>query len=223
MARTKLPGTGAARHGSGDRLLAMNAAHAAFRRDLMNLAGSATRRNLGDPVRRQSIMNGWRMFTGMLQIHHAAEDEYIWPRLRARLARSESAVSTLDEMEAEHSLIDPLLAAVEAGFGRPDQLDVAAAIDELTTTLSRHLAHEERDATPMIGEALSDREWRGVVRDIHGLVKSTGELSVTDFVPWLAEGVTREQEKVIATVLPAPIRPMYRWVLKPRYARVSRW
>ena len=85
MARTDLP-PDAARHGSGDRLLAMNAAHAAFRRDLRNLAAAATRRNLSDPARRESITNGWRMFTGMLHIHHCAEDEYIWPRLRTRLA-----------------------------------------------------------------------------------------------------------------------------------------
>ena len=132
-------------------------------------------------------------------------------------------MSTLDEMEAEHGLIDPLLAAVEAGFARPDELDVAAVIDELTTKLSHHLDHEERDALPMIGEALSDREWRGIVGEIHGLVKSIGDLSVTDFVPWLTEGVPKEQEKVIATVLPAPIRPVYRWVWKPRYGRVRRW
>jgi hypothetical protein len=41
-----------------------------------------------------------------------------------------------------------LLAAVEAGFARPDEVDVAAVIDELTTKLSHHLDHEERDALP---------------------------------------------------------------------------
>lgn len=223
MARTELPGANAARHGSADRLIAMTAAHAAFRRDLANLAASATPANLSDPGRRESITNGWRMFTGMLHIHHRAEDEHIWPRLRERLAGSASAGSVLDEMDAEHALIDPLLAAVESGLTRPDEIDVAAVIDELTTTLSHHLAHEERDAMPMIGEALSDREWRAVVGEIHGLVKSLGDLSVTDFVPWLTEGAPREQEKRIATVLPPPIRPLYRWVWKPRYARVSHW
>jgi hypothetical protein len=223
MATSELPGTNAARHGSGDRLLAMNAAHAAFRRDLEQLAASATPANLSDPVRRESIMNGWRMFTGMLHIHHGAEDEFVWPRLRTRFAGSESAIATLDAMEAEHGLIDPLLAAVENCFARPDHVDGAAVIDELVTTLSHHLVHEEREAMPMIGEALSDREWRSVVGQIHGLVKSLGELNVTDFVPWLTEGVSPDREKVIATVLPPPIRPVYRWLWKPKYQRVSHW
>jgi iron-sulfur cluster repair protein YtfE (RIC family) len=225
------PGTNAARHGSGDRLIAMNAAHAAFRRDLERMAAAATPANLCDPARRASILNGWTMFKGQLHIHHDAEDRILWPRLRQRLATSQAALSTLDAMDAEHARIDPLLAAVDTAFtaatagptAGPGGTDVAAAVEELAASLSDHLSHEEREAMPMVGEALSDREWRAVVAGIHKRVKSLGVLSVADFVPWLTDGVAAPQAKKITTIVPPPVRLLHRWVWKPRYDAVSRW
>lgn len=218
-----LPGTAAARYGSENRLTAMNAAHDAFRRDLDRLARSARKANLADPRRHHSILTGWSLFTGMLEIHHRAEDEFLWPRLRQRLASSEAAMSVLDEMDAEHAKIDPLVAAVNDGLAARGRVDVAPVIEELRSTLSDHMHHEEREAMPMVGEALSDREWRVAVKDIHGLVTSMESLTVADFVPWLTEGHSPSEEKAISTVVPPPIRPVYRLIWKPRYQRVTRW
>jgi iron-sulfur cluster repair protein YtfE (RIC family) len=223
MQTTGRPGSNAARHDTGGRLIAMNAAHAAFRRDLEHMAAAATPANLRDPARHESIMNGWMLFKDQLHIHHDAEDRLIWPLLRQRLARSEAALSTLDAMDAEHALIDPLLAAVDGAFGRPDAGDVPAVTDELITKLSYHMSHEERDAMPMIGEAMSDREWRAVVTGIHKSVKSMKTSSVAEFVPWLTDGVPGWRAKTIVTILPPPVRLLYRWVWKPRYDRVSHW
>lgn len=217
------PGTDAARHGPGDRLIAMNAAHAAFRRDLVRLAGTAVPANLGEPRRRESIMNGWRMFKHQLLIHHSAEDRLIWPRLRERLAASAFAMSALDAMDAEHALVGHLITAVDDAFAVPGAAGAAAVIDELVTQLSRHLSHEEIEANPLIGEALSDREWRAVLAELHKLVKSLRVLSVADFVPWLTDGVPGGSPELVAAVLPAPLRPVNRWVWQPRYHRVSRW
>src|SRR5262249_8720710 len=110
--------------------------------------------------------------------------------------------------------------AVDDGFNRPEQVDVAAVIDELTSKLSFHLAHEERDAMPLIGEAISDREWARVVRDIR---KATGLRSAAEFVPWLSEGTTPEQARTIAGIMPPPARIVLRRVWIPKYAKVSHW
>src|SRR5581483_2129067 len=87
--------------------------------------------------------------------------------------------------EKEHSRIDPLLAAVDAalaggsprgsggdgsppgaggsrGVVPPGEQSLADVIDVLTSTLTGHLAHEERDGLPLIGVALTAAEWRGV-------------------------------------------------------------
>ena len=121
MTTQKLPGTDAARHGTGDADLAiMLAAHDAFRRDLARLARAAAAADLSDPAKRQSVAAGWELFKRELHLHHTAEDEIIWPVLRPRLAYSENALSVLDEMEEEHERIDPLLAAVDAAFLQRD-------------------------------------------------------------------------------------------------------
>ena len=183
MTTQKLPGTNAARHGTGDAdLTIMLAAHDAFRRDLARLARAAASADLSDPARRQSVAAGWELFKRELHIHHTAEDELIWPALRPRLVHSEHAQSVLDAMEEEHERIDPLLAAVDAAFTQRDGTPAAAptsvaddwpgadrladVIDVLASTLTSHLGHEERDGLPLIGIALTAPEWRAVGRKI---------------------------------------------------------
>jgi iron-sulfur cluster repair protein YtfE (RIC family) len=105
MTTQKLPGTDAARHGTGDAdLTIMIAAHDAFRRDLTRLARAAAAADLSDPARRRSANAGWELFKRQLHMHHTAEDEIIWPTLRPRLAHSQAALSVLDAMEEEHEL-----------------------------------------------------------------------------------------------------------------------
>lgn len=221
MPSNDLPGTSAARHGSDDRLIAMHAAHAAFRRDLERMAATATKANLRDPARHQSILNGWAVFKNQIHIHHDAEDTLLWPRLRKRLATSESAISTLDAMDEEHALIDPLLAAVDDAFDHTEKHDtVADVIDELNSKLRYHLEHEEREALPMIGEAITDKEWKTVTGEIR---KSTGLTVGAEFVPWLADGVSADEAKRLIGTLPPPVRVLYRRIWKPKYDKVSHW
>ena len=66
MTTQKLPGTDAARHGTGDAdLTIMLAAHDAFRRDLTRLARTASAANLADPARRQPVAAGWDLTPGL--------------------------------------------------------------------------------------------------------------------------------------------------------------
>ncbi|WP_020672337.1 hemerythrin domain-containing protein [Amycolatopsis nigrescens] len=220
MAFSDLPRTAAARHDSGGRLIAMSASHEAFRRDLASMAKAATPVNLCDPVRNASIMTGWELFKYQLHNHHRHEDLFLWPRLRLRLGKSESAVSTLDDMETEHGLIDPLLAAVDEAFATPGTADVAAVVDELNSKLSFHLEHEEQDAMPMIGEAITDREWRRIALYIRLESRIS---SAAQFLPWLTEGTTEAETRKILSILPWPATAIYRRVWKPRYDWVSRW
>jgi Hemerythrin HHE cation binding domain len=219
MTTQKLPGTDAARHGTGDAdLTIMLAAHDAFRRDLTRLARTASKANLADPARRQSIAAGWELFKRELHIHHTAEDEIIWPVLRPRLEHSPAALSVLDAMEAEHELIDPLLAAVDAEFGQGDRL--ADVIDALTSSLTGHLGHEERDGLPLIGVALTSSEWRGVGRKI---ATKNGLSAGSEMFAWMLDGADRDHGQAALAQLPPPVRLLYRAVWKPRFDKKHRW
>jgi Hemerythrin HHE cation binding domain len=227
MTTQKLPGTDAARHGTGDAdLTIMLAAHDAFRRDLTRLARTASAADLSDPARRLSVAAGWDLFQRELHLHHTTEDELIWPALRPRLAHSAAALSVLDAMEAEHELIDPLLAAVNAEL--PDGVDaelpdgdrLADVIDALTTSLTGHLAHEERDGLPLIGAALSAAEWRGVGRKI---VRENGMAAGSEMFAWILDGADPDHSKATLAQLPPPVRLLYRAVWKPRFNKTPRW
>jgi hypothetical protein len=219
MTTQKLPGTDAARHGTGDAdLTIMLAAHDAFRRDLTRLARAAAAANLSDPARRQSVAAGWELFKHQLHLHHTAEDELIWPVLRPRLAHSPAAQDTLNAMEAEHEQIDPLLAAVDAEFAGGDR--PADVIDALTSALTGHLAHEERDGLPLIGVALTAAQWRGVGRKI---ASKNGLSNGSEMFAWMLDGADREHTAATLGQLPPPLRVLYRAVWKPRYAKTPRW
>jgi iron-sulfur cluster repair protein YtfE (RIC family) len=220
MTTQKLPGTDAARHGTGAAdLTIMLAAHDAFRRDLTRLARAAATADLSDPARRQSVAAGWELLKRELHLHHTAEDQIIWPVLRPRLAHSEHALSVLDAMEEEHGRIDPLLAAVDAGFATaPDQL--AGVIDALATTLTGHLAHEERDGLPLIGVALTAAEWRAAGRAI---ARKNGLSAGSEMFAWMLDGAGRDQAAATLGSLPPPLRLLYRAIWRPRFDKTPRW
>jgi hypothetical protein len=234
MTTQNLPGTDAARHGAGDAdLTIMLAAHSAFRRDLTRLARAAAAADLSDPARRQSIAAGWELFKRQLHMHHTAEDEVIWPALRPRLAHSENALSVLDAMEEEHERIDPLLAAVDAAFTQrsapvpasgvddwPGEDRLADVIDVLTSTLTGHLGHEERDGLPLIGVALTGAEWRGVGFKI---ARRNGLAEGGEMFAWILDGAARQDAAATLRTLPPPVRLLYRAVWKPRYSKIPRW
>jgi hypothetical protein len=242
MTTQKLPGTDAARHGTGDAdLTIMIAAHDAFRRDLTRLARAAAA-DLSDPARRQSVAVGWELFKRELHMHHTAEDEIIWPALRPRLAHSEAALSVLDAMEAEHERIDPLLAAVDGAFAQhrasadgmvsvsaadgriggdgPGADRLADVIDVLTSTLTGHLAHEERDGLPLIGVALTAAEWRSAGFKI---ARKNGLSAGGEMFAWILDGAAGEDAVAILGQLPPPLRLLYRAIWKPRFGKTSRW
>src|SRR5690349_516335 len=231
MTSQRLPGTDAARHGTGDADLAiMLAAHRAFRRDLTRLARAAARPAgslRSDPARRRSVAAGWELFKHELHLHHTAEDEIIWPALRPRLTHSEHALSVLDAMEEEHSRIDPLLAAVDAAFaGDPEAGDwrgedrLADVIDVLTSTLTGHLAHEEQEGLPLIGVALTAAEWRSVGFKI---ARRNGLAAGGEMFSWILSSAAPGQARAVARQLPPPARILYKAVWKPRFEKTSRW
>jgi hypothetical protein len=242
MTTQKLPGTDAARHGTGDAdLTIMFAAHDAFRRDLTRLARAAATADLSEPAKHRSVAAGWELFKRELHLHHTAEDEIIWPVLRLRLAHSEAARSVLDAMEEEHERIDPLLAAVDAAFQRapggtaapgsggfpaaippgPHREDRPAdVIDVLVGTLTGHLGHEERDGLPLIGMALTAAEWRGVGRKI---ARKNGLSGGAEMFAWMLDGAGPEPAAATLGQLPPPLRLLYRAIWKPRFDQTPRW
>jgi hypothetical protein len=229
MTAQKLPGSTAARSGSGDAdLTIMTAAHDALRRDLVALTRVAQGPGRWIPDRQRSIAVGWELFKRQLHLHHTAEDDLIWPALRERLGHSAHAMSVLDDMEAEHQRVDPLLAAVDAGFASAAEPDaslphpdlLADAVDTLAGALTGHLTHEEEEGLPLIGVALTAAEWRRVGFKI---ARRSGLSAGGEMFSWLLSSAPPGQVRAVTGQLPPPARVLYKAIWKPRFEKTKRW
>lgn len=87
----------------------MYVTHDAFRRDL----GRFTAASAAGTAHSPGVCAGWENFKAQLLLHHSVEDTHLWPRVRRAAAGLPSGLALLDEMEAEHAQIDPLLTAVD--------------------------------------------------------------------------------------------------------------
>ena len=200
----------------------MLGSHAAFRRDLARLAKVAAQPGAAEPERALAVANGWTTFKRQLLNHHEVEDEVIWPLLRERLTGRPDALSVLDEMEHEHSFIEPLLAAADAALvatnGGPTLADV---VDEMHGKLIAHLAHEERDALPLIVETVPAPEWAQVqasMMDRPGALDIGGEMFA-----WILDGGSEDEVAAWLGAMPQFIGQQYRGLWKPEYDAVARW
>jgi hemerythrin-like domain-containing protein len=189
-----LPGQVHAAAGPHD-LSGMFVAHHAFRRDLGRFAAAARNTPVDDVATWSALAERWARFGEVLHHHHTTEDTAIWPPLLDRVdeAGDAGARVTLEEMEAEHEVIDPMLAACAAGFAAMAQDPGTGAKDELADlvvatrdSLARHLAHEEGEALPLLQRHMTADAWAAAER-IAGSGMSIRKLGF--LVPWAADGL----------------------------------
>ena len=116
-------------------------------------------------------------------------------------------------MEEEHERIDPLLAAVDAAFAPRDGADddwpgenrLADVIEVLASTLTGHLAHEERDGLPLIGVALTGAEWRR--RRPQDRAQERHVSSGAEMFAWMLDGADRQRCRRHPAHAPAAAAP----------------
>lgn len=198
----------------------MYAMHNALRRDLAKIAEVSARTDVNP---RRILANGssYELFKQALTIHHGAEDDALWPPLREAVADKADEVAVLDAIEAEHAQIDPLLASVEAVLADesagPDK--VAAATGALAESLAAHLAHEEKEALPLIDARLTQEQWQHY-SEVH--VARTGPDTAT-LLPWLLEDANEDVVAMMTARMPENVRTMFtdQWV--PAYQGRDRW
>jgi iron-sulfur cluster repair protein YtfE (RIC family) len=180
-------------------LTGMYMAHHAFRRDLARFAVAARQTPVDDVEVWRALAVRWEQFSGILHHHHTTEDDVLWPQLLEIVDATGDTAGreTLEAMEAEHDLIDPLLQSCADGFAAmahgPDAATrdrLAATTETARDTLSHHMGHEETEALPLVQRLLSAEGWERVEKAA-GSGKSARDLLF--LVPWVADGLTSEQ------------------------------
>jgi hypothetical protein len=193
--------------------------HAALRRDLEQVARIAARRDGTDLARLRAAL-GWQQFKKFLVVHHQVEDDALWPALRATVAGHPDQLALVDALEEEHTVIDPLLQAVDAAAELSnDATAFGDVIDELVAKLGGHLAHEESDGLDLIDARLSLEDWQHFGQ-VHGrrLISDA-----STYMPWLLnEADPRAVDAFLANV-PPPLAAAYRDQWASDYAALKLW
>ena len=187
----------------------MYAAHDAFSRHLDRIAEALDR----DGHLSGGTAERWTLFAKQLHVHHAAEDEALWPALRAAIA-SPDELAVLDAMEAEHAQLDPQLGRIDAQVGAGLAADAAASVRELASGLARHMRHEENAALPLLDAYLGRAGWAEFVQQIRS---TQGISGAAGYLPWLLDGAPADIAKQVLGGLPPPVRLVYRAVWRRRY------
>lgn len=196
--------------------------HDAFRRDAVRLSRAAERGRTDDPAAHDALLVGWHGFSTELHHHHCIEDDHLWPMMRSKLADRSDDLAVLDAMEAEHSLIDPALAAVEEAFDDRDSgMDrLADRVDELVGLLHAHLAHEETETLPLVREVVSQKEWGGITKAV---LPTMTYQQIAHMGPYYMEGASPQRVQIMMQELPLPLRLVHRFWWEPKYRRTRRW
>ncbi|MGI8880274.1 MAG: hemerythrin domain-containing protein [Jatrophihabitans sp.] len=187
----------------------MYAAHDAFTRHLERLASAVGQGAATAP----GTMVRWELFKKQLHIHHTAEDETLWPQLRAAVSAPED-IAVLDAMELEHAQLDPQLGRVDAAFASGGA--AAATIDDLAAGLGAHMRHEENEALPLIETQLGRPGWDVFTR---GIRKTQGLRGAAVYLPWLLDGAPQAVQQEVLGMLPPPARVLYRRLWRRKYRR----
>jgi hypothetical protein len=198
----------------------MFAMHDALRRELAQVGRVASRRD-DDPATLLRAALGWELFKKFLTVHHQSEDDALWPPLRASVAGQPDRVALVDALEAEHAVIEPLLAAIDAAAADPDYgyQRFGDIIDELSAKLTAHLAHEEADGLPLIDASLTPQQWQHFAQ-VHS------ERNLPDaprYMPWLLSQARPQILDAILGKFPPPFLATYREQWAPAYAALEIW
>jgi hypothetical protein len=175
-------------------LAGMYLMHRAFRRDLNLFADVAGTVPASDRARWGRIAKRFGLFASALHKHHHGEDVGLWPLLAERGADQ----ALLDALEAEHAVIDPLLAAatadlraLAAGTGDQETRDrLARTSADLRGALHTHLAHEESDGMTLVQRHLTQDDWTRLDDEVFS--KDYTPREIPAFIGWVSSGCPTE-------------------------------
>jgi hemerythrin-like domain-containing protein len=194
--------------------------HDALRRELERIA-RVTARPDDDPTHVLRTAAGWEMFKSYLHVHHTAEDDLLWPPMRTALADDSDGVAVLDAMEAEHSAIDPLLAAIDAALADrhagPQRL--GELTDALATALRTHLDHEEAEGLALIDATVTGERWEAFRAESGSRIAG----DVHRYLPWMLDDMPPDVTAMVLGLLPPPLQQTYRDEWQPAYAKLPLW
>lgn len=198
----------------------MFAVHTMFRREFGLMPGLIRAVTAGDTRRARLVADHVALVSGVLNVHHSAEDQHIWPLLRDRCP--EECAPLVEVMEDQHHAIHTrLLQATEAArawrgdasAGTRDAL--ADAVDRLIPVTGEHLALEEERVVPLIEKYITQAEYAVLAQE--GAAHVAPDKLPTALGMVLYEAAPAVTDMIVAE-MPAEVQPVIKDLAATAYA-----
>lgn len=197
----------------------MVAVHTMFRREFGSMPELVWGVAAGDAERTAVVANHVVLVSRMLELHHAGEDEHIWPLLREH--GGAEAELLMDVMECQHEdihkaclLVDDAVRTWRDSASAEDCESLVEAVQALVPRLEDHLTLEEGRVLPLIERHLSESEYARLGEE--GNAHTPAELLPTTFGMIIYESAP-EVVDVIVKVMPAEVRPLIKEIATAAY------
>jgi hemerythrin-like domain-containing protein len=142
-----------------------------------------------DAERVEMIGSFYENVIEFLHVHHAGEDELIYPVLEQRCAESRSELERIDSQhKLLHAPMDAGRSAIATWRAEPSTDNAQAVVDAIGSideVLRPHLAEEETVMLPIATKWMTPEEW--------GKLAGHSMMSFRADKPWVALGLVREQ------------------------------
>jgi hypothetical protein len=178
--------------------------HAAFRRDIGRFRTALASFPPDSSQRAEELGRAWDNFAFQLHHHHEDEETIFFPMFRG-LGADESL---LGDMDGEHQRMAEALTVAEQAMAQlrtsptsANAIAAGAAIDDLSSVLDVHLAHEERDLEPFAAQHKGAPESKKAQVDVRKAHKGgTGT-----FAAWLLDGADDRVKSGLRKEIPRPV------------------
>ena len=158
----------------------MSTVHDALRRDLSRATAALSSTSPPSDAQRVAIAAHVRWMMDFLHGHHAGEDQGLWPLVRAR---NSAAGDVLNQMDADHAAIGPLIDHVRIAAetyttdaSPAARQGLATAIGMLRSVLDPHLRREEDEMMPIVSASITHSQWEAFTHDTYVKPKTKKEL-----------------------------------------------
>jgi hemerythrin superfamily protein len=183
--------------------------HAAFRTEFGRLATAY--RAPRDAAHVQLLEEHLALALDILHAHHTHEDDHLWPFL---ISCSPESKPELDELEAEHEHLDPLITgSADRSRSRSDRAD---SLQELHDFLNQHIDHEEAVAFPLMRTFFTPQDTENDRR------KAMSEISprrMPVVFGWIASCLDDDLFAAAMAENPRVVRLLFRMFWWPKYQR----
>jgi hemerythrin-like domain-containing protein len=203
----------------------MKVIHHAMCREFALLPDLVERVPAGDTARAHRVGAHLTLMLGMLNEHHEAEDELIWPLLHQRVPLENELIDT---MEAQHHAIHAAVISVtrhqQAWTRDADTVSrdlLSTRLRGLETILVEHLAREEDAVLPLVHEHLTVAEWLAPQKHAmrNGPRRVSDKLLLAGIV---LDGATPAEQAWFTHEMPPPARLLWRLTGARQYAAHQR-